>query len=609
MVLSSPALRRLARLAGHVELEASPTEAADDVEVMIIGAGFSGIFCAVKLMDANIIPKNRIQLVDAGSDFGGTWHWNRYPGCACDVQSYDYLPYLERTGFVPSKKYVSHQEISDYIRLMANKLGCYDIIEFNTAVEGLEWQEATQNWKVTTQTTKDGEVLAGDMGMVKGVEKTRTAKMCIACCGGLVVPKMPPGVDFSRFKGEIYHTARWNVDHRTHFKGKRVGIVGSGCSAGQTLIDLAFPNGFDPQNKTAPTSPAMDAQVKRRISELDDGANDGSESDDCLPSELFMFARTQSYAMPREDGPTSDRMKQNLATPGWHDKFRSGNITAFDKGFFPFLREDNFKTLGGMSEIAKMLIRRTIKDKQLAEQMVPDYNIFCKRVLVLDGYYEAFNQKRVHYVLDRGGVVGADEKGIITADGRHFDLDIIVCATGYDLGEATLPRVIGKNGENMRAKFGAKQLPNGDYESFMPQPKTVFGNHVKGFPNLFLMTWGLQGINPVTNVTYAMEMHANYVVQLIGDMKKKGQTICDVTEEAEKEWQEHVVEQQDGTIWTSGCSGRGNWYTRTGPNGAEGNGGVNYTLYFGSHTTLRTEVEKRKERYLVFQNAPAGATA
>ena len=186
----------------------------------------------------------------------------------------------------------------------------------------------------------------------------------------------------------------------------------------------------------------------------------------------------------------------------------------------------------------------------------------------------------------------AVEKGIYTEDGRYGEVGVIICTTGYDVGESTLPKIIGKNGVNMREKFGVKKLPNGEFDPFMPEPKTVFGNHMQGFPNFFLMNLS-QSTNPVTNVTYAQEKHAEYIVGVIQQMKKEGTRLVDTMQEADDAWNQHVRDMADGSIWTSGCSGRGNWYTR--------NGQANTGLYFGSHTGMRKEVDARKDSYLVFQ--------
>ena len=195
-----------------------PREAlTDECEILVVGAGFGGLLLWHKLSEAGFTD---VRFCEKGGDVGGTWYWNRYPGIACDVESYSYLPLLEEMGYVPSMKFASGFEILEYCQSMAEKFGFYDHCLFHTTVEATTWDEASGRWIVET-----------DRG-----DKMR-ARFVVLANGILTTPKLARIDGMETFKGESFHTSRW--DYNIDLSGKRVGIIGTGATAVQAIPELA----------------------------------------------------------------------------------------------------------------------------------------------------------------------------------------------------------------------------------------------------------------------------------------------------------------------------------------------------------------------------------
>jgi len=189
----------------------------DECEILVVGAGFAGLLLWHKLRQAGF---KDVRFCEKGGDVGGTWYWNRYPGVACDVEAYSYLPLLEEMGYFPTMKFVSGFEILEYCQSMATKFGFYDHCLFHTTVENTEWDETTGMWTVRTDR---GDVMR--------------ARYVILANGILTTPKLARIDGMETFKGESFHTSRWN--YNVDLEGKRIGIIGTGATAVQVIPELA----------------------------------------------------------------------------------------------------------------------------------------------------------------------------------------------------------------------------------------------------------------------------------------------------------------------------------------------------------------------------------
>ena len=361
----------------------------DEVEVLIIGGGFGGLLAGARLREAGI---DDIRVVEKGGDFGGTWYWNRYPGAACDVESYIYLPLLEEIGYIPKEKYSMAAEILEHSRAIGRHFDLYRNACFQTEVTAMRWDEADGRWLVTTN--------RGD--------EMRARYICMAS-GPLHRPKLPgiPGID--SFQGHTFHTSRWDYDYTggdsdgnlTGLADKRVGIIGTGATAVQCV-------------------PHLGAGAK----------------------ELFVFQRTPSSIDVRDNRPTDPEWASSLPD-GWQER-RMENFNHLVSGvpesedlvndgwtdiignlLIRLRRESGDMSPAGLAKTMELAdfekmeqirdrVDTIVNDPNTAEALKPYYRQFCKRPCFHDGYLATFNRPNVTLVdTDGRGVKRITERGVV----------------------------------------------------------------------------------------------------------------------------------------------------------------------------------------------------
>jgi cation diffusion facilitator CzcD-associated flavoprotein CzcO len=475
-------------------------------DVVIVGAGFSGLLCATYLREAGI---DNVRIFEMTPSVGGVWASGgvgAYPGAACDVPAYTYLPFLDRTGFIPSKKYVSQPEISGYAEMLVDHTGIRDAIRCSRKVTEMKYLgESDRVWQVTTV----------DTGTGKAAEVV-TCRHAVSANGPLSSPRLPEISGMDDFKGESFHTAQW--DQSASLTGKRVGVVGTGASAAQVI-----------------TAIADDVQT------------------------LHVFQRTPTWCLRRDDEPTPPELEAKFKAGGYGEKLRlvdwKGELPP-DEVEPPLIEfealhdeEQNEAICAALREI----IENDVDDPELAKKLTPDYPFFCKRALFIDDYYTTFNKPNVTLVDDPGGVVGVDETGLTIARGEHFDLDVIIYATGFDNGLIPFP-IIGRNGVTLAEKFGANEANH--YQ--MTRPHSLWGIHVDDMPNFYMMI-GPQSLNPVTNVTLLCEEQSRYIADLVKKMQDAGLTEVEPKKQAVEDWTALCNATSEGKVWLR-CN---NWYLKT----------------------------------------------
>jgi cation diffusion facilitator CzcD-associated flavoprotein CzcO len=477
-------------------------EEAATFDVVIIGSGFSGLLCASYLMEAGF---DNIRLFEMNPSVGGVWSSKgvgAYPGAACDVQAYTYLPFLDRTGFIPSKKYVSQAEISEYAEMLTDHIGARSKIRFSRKVTELRYLDASGVWQVSTVDAVSGA--PADVVVCHHVVNAN---------GPLSSPRMPEMEGMESFRGESFHTARW--DDSAQLAGKRVGVIGTGASAAQVITSIADEVGT-----------------------------------------LTVFQRTPTWCMRREDEPTPPEIAAKFRAGGYGEELRyvdwRGGTQPQDVPITFEQLQDADQNDAICAELAE-LIRNDVDDPELAKRLTPDYPFFCKRALFIDDYYTTFNKPNVKLVDDEGGVVGIDETGVTIARGEHFDLDVIIYATGFDNGLIPYP-VVGRGGVSLADKFGANEANH--YQ--MTRPHTLWGIHVDDMPNFYMMV-GPQSLNPVTNVTLLCEEQARHIANLLKDMRAAGHTHVEPSKAAVEQWADLCESTAEGKVWLR-CN---NWYLKT----------------------------------------------
>lgn len=472
----------------------------DTCEILVVGAGFGALLLWYRLRQAGFTD---VRFCEKGGDVGGTWYWNRYPGIACDVESYSYLPLLEEMGHIPSMKFASGFEILEYCQEMAERFGFYDRCLFHTTVERTVWDEEAARWTVHTD--------RGD---------AMRARFVVLANGILTTPKLARIEGMETFRGESFHTSRWN--YNVDLAGKRVGIIGTGATAVQVIPEIAKVVGELYVFQRTPSS--IDVRDQRATT----------------PEEYERWCREPGWAVARRErlalisaGRTA--LKAN-------DDFLSGNIDTYKKP------RKHARALSPEELIAKQLdtnfrimeqirarVDAIVKDPKTAAALKPYYPYGCKRPTFHDEFLPTFNLPHVHLVDTAPlGVREISERGVVH-DGVEYPLDVLIYATGFQwMATSTFNMITGRTGRTLREKWQAEGT------------KTFLGMQSHGFPNLFIMS-GPQGGGGQFNFTRVSEMHAKYVVWMLETMRERGATVVDVKREPEEEYARHCAEMDTQT--------------------------------------------------------------
>ena len=467
----------------------------DECEVLVVGAGFAGLLLWHKLQAAGF---RDVRFCEKGGDVGGTWYWNRYPGIACDVEAYSYLPLLEEMGYVPTMKFASGFEILEYCQTMAARFGFYEHCLFHTTVEETAWDEASGRWIVRTD---------------RGDEMR--ARFVLLANGILTTPKLARIEGMQSFEGDSFHTSRWDYD--VELKGKRIGIIGTGATAVQAIPELAK-----------------------------------------IAGELYVFQRTPSSIDVRDQRATTDEERRTWAQEqGWararrarfarisagrtamhaNDDYLSGKVADFKerKTYERELSAEELllKQLDTNFRIMEQIRARVdtiVKDPKTAAALKPYYPYGCKRPTFHDEYLPTFNLPHVHLVdTAPTGVSLINARGVVH-EGVEYPLDVLIYATGFQwMATSTFNMITGRDGRTLRRKWETDGT------------RTFLGLHSRGFPNLFIVS-GPQGGGGSFNFTDAIEAHGDYIVWMLKTMRERGDRVVDVREEAESDYARHCRE-------------------------------------------------------------------
>ena len=466
----------------------------EDTEVVIVGGGFAGMLTAINLSARGI---RDIRIVEKAGDFGGTWYWNRYPGCMCDVESYTYLPLLEETGYMPTEKYASAAEIFSYCQLLGRHYDLYPLALFQTEMDTAEWDEPTQRWQVRTS---------------RGDELT--ARFLVTAGGILAKAKLPgiPGIE--DYEGRAFHTSRWDYSYTGGAPGqpmdqladKRVGIIGTGATAVQVVPQLA---------RSA--------------------------------KEVFVFQRTPSAVGQRDNGPTDEEWYRSLPA-GWHaDRVRNFTQAVTGRkpdrdlvgdGWTKVMWEDTQTKVSDPEEAERLeqsdfetmqelrdRVERIVEDPATAEQLKPWYGKHCKRVCFHDDYLPAFNRPNVHLVdTDGRGVEDITAQGVV-AGGVEYPLDMLVFASGFEV-TTDLDRRLGFD---PRGRGGVSMS-----ERWHDGAHTLHGVLSAEFPNLMMISLVQAGFG--TNFLHFLSESAKHVAWLIATCIEQDIATIEATPEAEEAW-------------------------------------------------------------------------
>ncbi len=513
--------------------EASP---ATDVDAVVVGAGFAGMYLLHRLRRQG----RSVVVFEAGSDVGGTWWWNRYPGARCDVPSMEYSysfdPDLEQE-WEWTELMAGQPEILRYARHVAERYDLRSGIEFDTRVTGARWDEDRQRWTITTDTGR-----------------TVGARWCVMATGCLSVPNTPdlPGLD--RFAGTTLHTGLW-PEEPPDLTGQRVGIIGTGSSGVQAIPELAKQAGhltvfqrspvYTVPANNRPLRPEVIAEFKARYPEIRERERNSVSG----------FLGPAALRQPRPSGASSTPSTPSTqSTPkrGLLDLSPAEQQAEFDaNGPGAFMRFRDVYLDPEANEVACALFRREIDklvdDPEVAEALKPvEYPLACKRQVLDTDYYTTFNRDDVTLVdLRRDPLVAITADGVQTEAGE-VELDVLVLATGFDAMTGALTRI------DIRGREGERLT-----DTWADGPRTYLGLQVAGFPNLFTVT-GPGSPSVLANMIVAIEHHVDWIMNCIDAVEGRGAATIEPTVEAVDTWVDHVNEVAEHTMYTApSCN---SWY-------------------------------------------------
>jgi cation diffusion facilitator CzcD-associated flavoprotein CzcO len=481
----------------------------DDVEFAIIGGGFGGLLMGARLREAGI---EKIRVVENAGDFGGTWYWNRYPGAMCDVESYCYLPLLEELGYMPKHKYSFAPEILEHSRAIARHYRLYDDALLQTGVTELRWDEAAKRWIISTT--------RGDRF---------TAQYVAMANGPLSRPKLPGIPGINEFEGHTFHTSRWDYRYTggdstgglTGLQDKRVGIIGTGATAIQCVPHLGewakqlyvfqrTPSSVDVRNN-AETDPAWAASLE--------------------PG--WQRRRQDNFNILVAGGDQDE----DLVHDGWTDIFRNVTGTAAKQIARKLGRQLSGPERGQVMALAdyrkmnqvRARVDAIVKDPITAAALKPWYRQFCKRPCFHDEYLQTYNRPNVTLVdTDGKGVEALTRRGVV-ANGREYEVDCLIFATGFEVGTSYTRRagydIIGRGGKTLSEHWGDGL-------------RTLHGLTAHGFPNCFFLGFTQTAIT--ISVPQALREQAQHVTYMVKAARERGAEVLEPTAEGEDAYVQEV---------------------------------------------------------------------
>jgi cation diffusion facilitator CzcD-associated flavoprotein CzcO len=502
-----------------VETDTQGTEAGTDVDAVVIGAGFSGMYMLHRLRERGL----SVRVFEKADDVGGTWYWNRYPGARCDSESHIYCYSFDETLYRDwewTERYPEQPEILDYLQWAADRLDLRRDIAFETEVTGATYDDETATWTV--------ETAAG--------ERVRT-RFFVTAVGCLSKPHRPDFEGLDEFAGEWYHTARWPHE-AVDFGDDHVGVVGTGSTGIQFISEM----GGRADHLTVFQRTPNYAVPARNRPLGDDEYDEIRENYE----DIWATARESRLGMPFEyvehnASALSDEEIREILEQRWEEGgFRF--LHAFEPGYVLSNREINET----MSAFVREKIRERVDDPETAETLVPtDHPYATKRPpMDYDDYYGTYNRDDVSLVdVDAAPIERVTSTGVQTTD-DHYDLDVLVFATGFDAmtGAILALDVAGRDGRTLGEKWTGG-------------PRTYLGLMTHGFPNLFTIT-GPQSPSVLTNMPMAIERHVEWIADCIAHMAEAGYDRIEPTEAAETQWVQNTNMLAENMLFSEAAS----WY-------------------------------------------------
>jgi cation diffusion facilitator CzcD-associated flavoprotein CzcO/acetyl esterase/lipase len=477
-----------------------PGTVPQDLDVVVVGAGFSGLYLLHRLRQLGFSAK----VFDSAGDVGGTWYWNRYPGARCDIPTTDYTysfdPALEK-AWTWSEKYATQPEILQYLQFVADRYDLRSGIEFCTGITSARWDAGEKRWLLTTES---GEQV-----------RCRHYVMASGC---LSVPKSPDIEGAGRFTGEVYFTSRWPHEG-VDFTGKRVAVIGTGSSGIQSIPLIA--------------EQASQLTVFQRSANFSIPAGNGPASAERLAQldqDREGYRHAAKFSLGGSPGDATDVLGLTASEEVRRERFEA----AWDRGeLFGILgifadQGVNPASNDIVAEKIREKIRSVVADPETAEALCPkDHYFGTKRPCLDTGYFQTYNRPHVRLIdLRKQPITSITETGIDTAD-ESLEFDAIVYATGFDAMTGALVGVDVTSGDQSLK------------EKWAGGPATYLGLMTAGFPNFFMVT-GPGSPSVLSNMAVSIEQHVDWIADCLQAMRDEGFETIEPTPLAESAWGEHV---------------------------------------------------------------------
>jgi cation diffusion facilitator CzcD-associated flavoprotein CzcO len=422
---------------------------------------------------------DNVTVFEKGERIGGVWFHNTYPGAACDVPSN-----LYELSFAPnprwSRRFAPQPEIQAYIEDVARREGVADRIRTSTEVERATWDEARAKWVLQTS--------AGE----------HEADVLVTACGQLSVPSVPPLPGLESFEGPAFHTAEWR--HDVSVEGKRVAVIGTGCSAIQTV-------------------PSIQPLVEQ----------------------VDVYQRSPGWTLPKMDFEYRERTKRLFERfPALRRADRAATFAFLEMATAAMTSRQWLMPL--FRAIARHQINGAIKDPELRRKVTPTDEVGCKRLMLTDDWYPALTEPNVELVTDR--IEAITPSGIRTADGRERAVDILILATGFKSHAFVAPmEVEGAGGRTLA-------------EAWQDVARAYLGLSVPGFPNMFVL-YGPNTNGGAVSIIHQLESGIGHVVAAVRELDRQHADRIEVTRDTADEFDRELRAALAGTVWHAGCT---NWY-------------------------------------------------
>jgi cyclohexanone monooxygenase len=481
----------------------------DEVEFAIIGGGFGGLLMGARLREAGF---EKLRVVEAAGDFGGTWYWNRYPGAMCDVESYCYLPLLEELGYMPKHKYSFAPEILEHSRNIARHYRLYDDALLQTKIIGMVWDEDAARWIISTD--------RGDRFKAQYVAMAN---------GPLSRPKLPGIPGINDFQGHTFHTSRWDYrytggDNSGGLSGladKRVGIIGTGATAIQCVPHLG--------------ASAKQLYVFQRTPSSVDVRNN-CETDPAWAASLqpgWQRRRMDNFNILVSGGDQDEDMVHD----GWTDIFRiisGGPVKEVARKLGRRLTSEERAEVTVLADYRKMnqvraRVDTIVNDPATAAALKPWYRQFCKRPCFHDEYLQTYNRPNVTLVDTHGKGVERLTQTAVVAGGREYEVDCLIFATGFEVGTSYTRRagydIVGRGGVTLSEHWAGGM-------------RTLHGLTAHGFPNCFFLGFTQTAIT--ISVPQALGEQARHVTYMVSQARERGVETLEPTAEGEEAYVQEV---------------------------------------------------------------------